>query len=298
MVLILSHDNIVNINFKIDEINKLVFDTILNKNKYVLPPKISLKTNTGFFNTMPCIVENLYSCKIVIRNNTHTPSLSGNIYIYDVDTSNLIAILDSKWITSMRTGSIAANTLKILSKDNFKNISLIGLGECMYAFMKCMLNMFAQKKINIILMKYKNHCEKFINTFKVYNNLTFTIVDTYTELFSDADIIVSAVTDQNVLFTNNTNLFKPGCLIIPIQTKGFQNCDTVFDKVFVDDDNHIKSFENYGKFKSCNELTDVLLGKCKGRESESERILAYNIGLAIHDNIIGSNIIKNYIKNI
>ena len=295
-MLILSNNDITNLDFNITDINNLVYETILNKNKYILPAKISLKTDTGFFNTMPCIVDNLYSCKIVIRNNKNNPSLSGNIYIYDINTSELIAMLDSKWITSIRTGSIAANTVKILGMDNFENLSLIGLGECMYAFTKCLLNIFPKRMFKISLMKYKNHCEKFINYFGEHNNLQFTIVDNNTDFIQNADIIVSAVTDQTELFTNDVTLYKPGCLIIPIQTKGFQNCDTVFDKVFVDDDNHVKCFQNYGKFKSYNELTNVLLHKCKGRESNEERILAYNIGLAIHDNIIASNIVKNYIQ--
>ena len=124
---------------------------------------------------MPCIVDNLYSCKIVIRNNKNNPSLSGNIYIYDINTSELIAMLDSKWITSIRTGSIAANTVKILGMDNFENLSLIGLGECMYAFTKCLLNIFPKRMFKISLMKYKNHHEKFINYFGD-NNFKFDLI--------------------------------------------------------------------------------------------------------------------------
>ena len=54
MVLILSHDNIVNINFKIDEINKLVFDTILNKINMFFLRKYHLKLIRVFL--IQCLV--------------------------------------------------------------------------------------------------------------------------------------------------------------------------------------------------------------------------------------------------
>lgn len=63
-MLLLSHKDITDLDFKITDINNLVYKTILNKNTDILPPKISLKTESGFYNTMPCIVGDFYSCKI------------------------------------------------------------------------------------------------------------------------------------------------------------------------------------------------------------------------------------------
>ncbi len=70
---------------------------------------------------------------------------------------------------------------------------------------------------------------------------------------------------------------------MPIHTRGFTNCDLVFDKVYADDTAHVHGFKNFGKFRFFAEVADVVNGKAPGRESETERILAYNIGLSIHD---------------
>ena len=44
-----------------------------------------------------------------------------------------------------------------------------------------------------------------------------------------------------------------------------------------------ESFKNFDKFRSFAEVSSVVNGVVPGRESDSERILAYNIGLSIHD---------------
>ena len=111
-----------------------------NKNLFLLPPKVSIKLpNEGFFNTMPCVIDPYYSCKIVIRNINHHPSISGDILLYYITNSNLLCIMDCKWITSIRTGAVSLITTKYLSKPDFKDISLIGLGMCINAYMKCFL---------------------------------------------------------------------------------------------------------------------------------------------------------------
>jgi ornithine cyclodeaminase/alanine dehydrogenase-like protein (mu-crystallin family) len=71
--------------------------------------------------------------------------------------------------------------------------------------------------------------------------------------------------------------------VIPVHTRGFQNCDLFFDKVFADDTGHVKSFQYFDRFKQFAEVSDVLCGASGGRENNEERILVYNIGLAIHD---------------
>ena len=90
--------------------------------------------------------------------------------------------------------------------------------------------------------------------------------------------------------------YKEGVLVIPIHTLGFTNCDLFFDKVFADDTDHVKHFKYFNRFKSFAEVSDVINGKAAGRENVRERILTYNIGVAIHDVYFAANI-YNMLKN-
>lgn len=118
------------------------------------------------------------------------------------------------------------------------------------------------------LKRYKDHAEKVIERYGDLDNITFEISDTMEELVEGADVIVSCITDADGLLVENTDLFKPGVLVVPVHTRGFQNCDLVFDKVFADDEGHVKGFKYFSSFRKFGEIGDVLAGKIPGRESE------------------------------
>ncbi len=87
------------------------------------------------------------------------------------------------------------------------------------------------------------------------------------------------------------NVFKPGCLVVPIHTGGFQNCDLFFDKVIIDDVEHVKGFKYYKQFKSrMTEVGDIENGKATGRDNNNQRIIAYCGGIALHDLFYGYKI--------
>ena len=75
----------------------------------------------------------------------------------------------------------------------------------------------------------------------------------------------------------DTSLFKPGVLLVPVHTRGFQNCDTIFDKVFADDTAHVQGFKYFNQFKKFGEIGDVLTCSIRGRESDDERILSLSL---------------------
>lgn len=85
-------------------------------------------------------------------------------------------------------------------------------------------------------------------------------------------------------------LYKKGVLVVPVHTRGFQNCDLYFDKIFCDDIGHVSGFKYFKEYKSITEMSEILNGKTLGRTSNEERILAYNIGISIQDVYFASKI--------
>ena len=109
-------------------------------------------------------------------------------------------------------------------------------------------------------------------------------------MVAKSDVIVSCITEADGLLCEDNNLYKEGCLVVPVHTRGFQNCDLFFDKVYADDTAHVCGFKYFDKFKQFGEIQDVIDGKIKGRESDKERILSYNIGLGLHDIVYATKI--------
>jgi ornithine cyclodeaminase/alanine dehydrogenase-like protein (mu-crystallin family) len=160
----------------------------------------------------------------------------------------------------------------------------VGLGSTAIATMQCIAAILpSDKVITCKLLKYKNQAEEFAQLFSGCSNIQFVIVETNEDLVIDSDVVVSAVTEMTSLFCEDNNLYKNGVLVVPIHTRGFQNCDLFFDHVFADDTAHVSGFKYFNQFRKFNELSEVLLGKIPARQSNDERILAYNIGLGLHD---------------
>ena len=110
-------------------------------------------------------------------------------------------------------------------------------------------------------------------------------------MFKISDVIVSCVTAATSLFDENDSDYKPGVLIVPVQTRGFQNYDLTFDKVYCDDIPHISGFKYFKQYKSVTEMTQVLNDEHFIRDNQ-ERILAYNIGIAVHDMYFAAKILE------
>lgn len=264
-----------------------ITESFLMKKDSQLPAKMSVHPEgNDFITTMPCLLPESYhtfGVKVVSRINGRQPALKSELMLYDSQTGELKAVIDANWITAMRTGAVATLAIKTLRQSNSKIYSFIGLGSTAHATMKCLLAQFANEKLHVRLYRYKDQAEKFISDFSNYTNVFFEIVDTIEDLVYNTDVLVSCITDANGLLVEDESLFKPGILLVPIHTRGFQNCDLSFDKVFADDTDHVKGFRYFNQFKSYGEIADVLIGKLIGRESDRERIISYNIGLGLHD---------------
>lgn len=258
-----------------------------------LPPKISIHPQGGdFYNTMPCLLPSEYErfgVKVVSRIAGQKPALHSELMLYKASTGELLTLMEADWITQMRTGAVAALAIETLQKSDAKTFGFVGLGSTAEATMMCLLATMKQERIEVKLRRYKDQAERFAEKF-VDSRVHYTIVDNNEDLVRDTDVIVSAVTEMPELFCSDDSLYKPGVLVVPIHTRGFQNCDLFFDHVFADDKGHVCGFRYFDQFKRFNELSEVLLHKVAARESEEERILAYNIGLGLHDVWFGKKI--------
>lgn len=283
---VISFDKITEMAVSPLQCYEWVSEMISSKKNALLPAKISLKPDIPgvFYNTMPAVLPqaNWAGVKLVTRYPKRAPSLDSQLLLYDLETGRNLALLDGNWITTMRTGAVAAHSIKLLAKKNFCEIGMIGLGNTARASLEVLLALYPERNFTIRLKKYKDQHKSFMERFNFHDNIHFSCVDTFEELVSGSDVIISAATvfEQDICADE---YFKEGVLVVPIHTRGFTNCDLFFDKIYADDVNHVKGFKNFSYFKFFSETADVVNGINPGRESDRERILAYNIGIAVHD---------------
>ena len=274
---------------------------IRNKKKAILPPKISMKPEDGIFcNVMPSIIpgngtDRWCGVKVVTRYPHRVPSLESRILLEDSNTGEFLAVMDGTWITTMRTGAVAAHSIDLLAKKDFKTMGIMGLGNVSRSTMLILADRMPDREFHVKLLRYKDQAEDFMNRFSSFPNLCFTIVDTPEEMVKGSDVVISGATFLPTDVCED-RYFDEGVLVQPIHTLGFTNCDLFFDKVYADDTGHVHHFKNFDKFRNFAEVGEVVNGEKPGRESDSERILVYNIGVSVHDMYYAASI-YNRLKN-
>lgn len=298
---LITFDDIKNLGIPYTDCFKWVSEMIQNKKDVLLPPKISLKPRDGVFcNVMPSIINydghKYGGVKVVTRYPDRAPSLDSQMMLMDADSGDFLAIMDANWITAMRTGAVAAHSIVHLAKSDYSEIGMVGLGNTARASLLMLAEAVPEKELHIKLLKYKGQEELFAQRFAGYKNLSFSFVDDMISLVKDSDVIISCIT-----YTSDDlcpdKYFKKGVLVVPVHTRGFTNCDLFFDKVFADDYGHVKGFKYFDKYKYFAEVCDVVNGTAEGRSNDEERILAYNIGLSMHDVNYAAHIYEMIEKN-
>ena len=276
-----SFEEINNLGITPAECVEWAREVIKYKNEYVLPHKISIKYGDNcYFNTMPSYIpkKNLFGVKVVSRLPKREPALQGDILLYDSESGELLTFMDGTWITAWRTAAVAAITVDTLKKSDAKSISIIGLGNIARAFVLCLDSIYKQKDLTFKILAYKNQHELFVKRFAEYKNIHFEIYKDTKELIRESDIIVSCVTAKDDLFADESD-FKKGVLVVPIMTRGFQNCDLAFDRIFCDDIPHISEFKYFKHYKSVTEMTDVLNDNTFVRGGQNEYSLTTSVSL-------------------
>ncbi|MBR1543042.1 MAG: ornithine cyclodeaminase [Bacteroidaceae bacterium] len=286
---------------------KWVYDSFSMKKDAQLPVKNSVHPDDGeFFTSMPCLLpppirtnvkgvnnqfkRQYFGVKVVHRLLKAVPSLGSDLMLYDSEKGELLALVDADWITTMRTGAVAAISSKVLRKKDAKTYGFIGLGNTARATLLCILEQEPNRHFNVQLARYKNQAEKFIERFAAYPNVSFDIVDSVVEMAHGVDVFISCITNAQELLVPDEKVFQSGVTVIPVHMRGLQNCDVTFDRVFGDDTAHVQGFKTFHQWKDFNEIGEVLAGRDPGRCSDEQRIIDYNYGLGLHDVVFAAKI--------
>ena len=154
---LITFDQIQELKIDVKQCYQWVADMIKNKSDTMLPPKISMKPSPEIFiNFMPSFVNRqVGGIKIVSRYPERTPSLDSKLILLDITSGEYLAIMDADWITTMRTGAVAVHSIKLLAKQDYSTIGMIGLGNTARATLLTLAEIESTREFEIKLFKYK-----------------------------------------------------------------------------------------------------------------------------------------------
>ena len=288
---IISEDDVISLGISPAQCVEWAEASFRSKPRADLPPKISVHpVPDSFYTAMPCYHPDVgrVGVKVISRVPGSAPAVKSKLMLFDAPTGDMLALVDTNWITAMRTGAVAALAAKTFAVDfNRSSFGFVGLGVIGKAVIRCLLSIHTNP-CDVWLLRYKDHAEKIIDEF-ASTDVHFHVADNKETLIKNTNVLFSCVSVMKDQFLAPES-YPSGYLCIPVHVRGFQDCDLAFDRVIGDDAGHMRDWKNFDCFKEFTEFSDVLLGRSDGRRNSDERILCYNYGLGLHDLLFASKI--------
>ncbi len=282
---------------------------IYTSNNFSMPDRIHVDNGNLTSLYMPCFTNEAFGTKIltISPNNTkiNKPVIDGVMVVNDVETGEIVCMMDGKTLTSVRTGAVGGVGIKHTTSKNIQSIGLIGTGA--QGFYQILYACKARTIKNVYL--YNRTKSKAINLKieleKELKNININVVDSSRELVENSEVIITATTSSQPVIENDKELLKGKHIIaIGSYTPDMKELpDALFevvDKVIVDTDfakeesgdlclpiknNLIKSedIENMGTFLENNTNFDM----------NGKTTLYKSVGMGLFDIVVANKI---YIK--
>ncbi|KMV30230.1 hypothetical protein AB733_12480 [Photobacterium swingsii] len=260
-----------------------------------LESKIVLrKDGASFYTTMPAIYKDVMSVKSIQRDDVQgQPSIRGMLILNDKNSGELLSLMDSTYLTAVRTGLTAYISLKNTTDivNTTKTVSVIGIGNAMVSFLKTLNNFKNEHQIRkIYVIDYKDHLNRVVSILD--DDFEVEKITENNDLMN-ADIIVSAITSANGSIVTKFDENWKGKTIIPIHVRGWEHFDKEVDIITTDFYEQTKNWIR----PDALELGDIILNNefVKKRDSDVN-VMSYNYGGALIDLVIADYIYKEAIK--
>lgn len=305
--LYLSEEEIIGLNISWEEIFQCIEAALKEHGEKTVenPPKPGVHSlSNSFIHAMPAYLEQMNAIGIKwvsgypTNREKNLPSIIGLKIINSPETGAPLAIMNATWTTNVRTAAVSAVTAKYCARKDSEVVGIIGAG------VQGRINIVALKKTLPQLKKCKVYdiypaaSESFKEEISKQLDIEIEIVNSAEDAARESDIVITAtqkLPEPIVKF----EWLKDGVLGLPLESSRAWTNEALFgvDKFINDDLGQAKLYESQGAFtggipKLHAETGEVIAGVKPGRENDTEKIIAMNIGLACEDISFGNYIYK------
>lgn len=261
-----------------------------------MPPKPGIHTRKdAFIHAMPAYIPSLESAGVKWvsgypeNQKKGLPYITGLLILNDPETGIPIAIMDAAWITAKRTGAATAVAAKYLARKESSTVGIIACG--------------VQGRSNLEALSCVFKITK-VKAFDIYPEVAMKFAGEMTELLQlDVEVVKmpkDAVTGLDIIVTSGPILKDPdpaiepgwlgeGAFASPVDFDSYWQGEALreADKLATDDIDQLGYYRKAGYFRSTPQpyadLGEIVAGKKPGRQSDEERTICINLGLALDD---------------
>ncbi|MHA2160963.1 MAG: ornithine cyclodeaminase family protein [Candidatus Thorarchaeota archaeon] len=275
-----------------------------------MPPKPGIHPGGGdnFIHAMPAYIPALEAAGMKWvsgfpdNQKRGLPYITGLLILNDPKTGIPIAVMDCVWITSMRTGAASAVAAKYLARTDSSSVGVLGCGVQGRSNVEALNVLFNLKTVyaydidHSIAKSYRKEIEKRFG-------LDVKIVDNPKQAVTSCDIVITAGPILKIPHaTIRAGWLDEGSFASLVDFDSYWHPAAMaeVDKYCTDDIAQLRHYQEIGYFKEIPEihadLGELVIGKKPGRESQKERTMTVNLGLALDDMAVASMIFERAVK--
>jgi ornithine cyclodeaminase/alanine dehydrogenase-like protein (mu-crystallin family) len=306
-VLYLSRADVEMVNLDMATIIDLLQQAFMDKGhgKVEMPPKPGIHTMPdAFIHAMPAYIPSMKSAGIKWVSGypenfrKGLPYITGLLILNDDETGIPYAVMDCTWITAYRTGAASALAAKYLAnpKSEVAGILACGVqGRTNLEALKCVFpikRVYAYDIRSDIQTGYTREMSEKLNVEIV------GVLDPKQAVVESDLVVTSGPILKHPKPTIEQNWMKAGSYASAVDFDSYFTGAAMahMDRISTDDHAQFQYYKSVGYFQQTPEpyadLGELVAGLKPGRQSDTERTMAINLGLAMDDMAVAPEIYR------
>lgn len=231
-----------------------------------------------------------YTVKIHAKFPASSPSINGVINLHDLETGELLAIMDSTYITAVRTGLSCAMGTHLLARKDAKSVAIIGAGIQGQLQLRS-LNYLREIAHVCVYDEVNEKSVSFVHSMEEEIERPIHICETLEDAVKDCDIVIlSTWSREPFLFSQ---MVKKGVHITTLGPDEPGKCEVsaelIKKSIFVCDDRllavQMGAIGGVGLSKDAihAEIGEIISEQKRGRTNDEQITIYGSVGLAFQD---------------
>jgi alanine dehydrogenase len=317
MVLVLKNDQMESLLPMSEEIEAIEQAFVeLGQGKAMNAPRARLRTpwkeegGQYYFNNIMGLVPGVKSMALRIdssfsrqievdgsKRRVYPGDFIGLVMLFDMDTCEILALMDDHFISTMRVGATSAVASKYLARKDSKVMALLGSGEQAKTQVTAHAVVHKLSQVKVYSPTKKNR-ERFAKELGEETGIDVIAVDSAEEAIRGSDIVTAATNTVDPVIQGkwvepgmHLNSIVGGDGFLPrkeLDDEAVQKADLIVvgykPQIFLDKqaEFHDRLERGLVKAEDLHELGELLNGKCRGRENDQEiTFFKNNTGMGI-----------------
>ena len=186
---------------------------IYEESDFYMPDRISIDRDGNMLMFMPGYTDNSMGTKVLTlypkNSEKNLPVIDGLMLVNDVETGEVLSIMDGKTITELRTGAVGGVGIRHTTPEDAKSVGLIGTGVQGFIQLQYACSVRNIEVINIFNRNDTKTKDFIVRLKKVIDsNISIKSFDSEREVVENSEIIITTTTSNSPVIPDDESLLK------------------------------------------------------------------------------------------